>query len=275
MLRFPAAEPFRIKVVEPLKITTEAERLAVLQSADYNIFHIPAEEVFIDLLTDSGTSAMSQNQWAGLMTGDELYAYCRNWYHLEETIQEITGYRHILPTHQGRPAENILTLIHIQPGQKALANMFFDTTQANVASKGGIPCDLVVEEGLHSEGDFPFKGNLDIQKLEDTLRWAKPGEIAFVLATVTCNNNGGQPVSMANLREIRRVASQYGLPFYLDAARFAENAYFIQQREPGYAGKSIREIAHEMFSLRRRLHDERQERRPGKHRRVPGFERRG
>lgn len=248
MVQFPPAEPFRIKVVEPLKLTTPAERLETLKAAEYNIFHVPAEEVYIDLLTDSGTSAMSQNQWAGMMTGDESYACCRNWYHLEDTIREITGYPYVIPTHQGRPAENILTLIHIQKGQKALGNMFFDTTHANVAAKGGIPCDLVIEEGLVSEGDFPFKGNLDLDKVEAALRSAKKGDVAFILATVTCNNNGGQPVSMANLRAVRQLADRYGVPFYLDAARFAENAYFIQQREPGFADKSIKEIAREMFS---------------------------
>lgn len=248
MVQIPPAEPYRIKVVEPLKITTPTERLSALQAAHYNIFHIPAEDVYIDLLTDSGTSAMSQYQWAGLMTGDESYAYCRNWYHLEDTIQEITGFKYILPTHQGRPAENILTMLYIQPGKKALGNMFFDTTHANIAVKGGIPCDLVIDEGLEPDCDHPFKGNLDIGKIEQAVREAKQGEIAFLMATVTCNNNGGQPVSMENLRQVRQVADRLGLPFYLDAARFAENAWFIQQREPGYAEKSLREIAREMFS---------------------------
>ena len=242
-------EPYRIKVVEPLKITTHEERQQVLKKAHYNIFKIPAEEVFVDLLTDSGTSAMSQYQWAGIMTGDESYAGCRNWFHLEEVIRDITGYPYILPTHQGRPAENILMAIHLKPGISALGNMFFDTTEAHVLNKGGLPIDLVIEEGLQTDQDHPFKGNVDIDKLEQTIKRLGREKIGIIHVTVTCNNNGGQPVSMANLRAVREVADRYGLPFYLDAARFAENAYFIQQREAGYASKSIKEIAQEMFSL--------------------------
>ncbi len=248
MIEFPEAEPYRIKVVEPLKVTTRAQREQVLKKAHYNIFNIPAEDVYIDLLTDSGTSAMSQDQWAGVMMGDESYAGCRNWFHLEETIKDITGYRYVIPTHQGRPAENILTLIHIRPGLSALGNMFFDSTHAHVETKGGIPHDLVIPEGLNPQADHPFKGNVDIEKLEDYIRNKRPENIALILVTVTCNNNGGQPVSMENLRAVRAVADKYGLPFYLDAARFAENAFFIKMREPGYQDKSIKEIAREMFS---------------------------
>lgn len=249
MCAFPEAEPYRIKVVEKLKITTRKEREQVLKRAHYNVFSIPSEDVFVDLLTDSGTSAMSQDQWAGIMTGDESYAGCRNWFHLEQTIKEITGYEYIIPTHQGRPAENILSMIHIQPGASVCSNMFFDTTLAHVQHKGGLPQELVVGEGLQPEVEHPFKGNIDIGKLDDFILKHGREEVAMILVTVTCNNNGGQPVSMANLRAVREIADKYGLPFYLDAARFAENAYFIQQREEGYANKPIREIAREMFAL--------------------------
>jgi tryptophanase len=245
---FPEAEPYRIKVVEPLKMTTRSRREQILKEAHYNIFNVRAEDVYVDLLTDSGTSAMSQDQWAGMMIGDESYAGCRNWFHLQETIQDITGYRYVLPTHQGRPAENILMMIHLRPGVSAVSNMFFDTTHAHVATKGGIPRDLVIGEGLDSQIDHPFKGNLDVDKLEETIKRAGREQVALIHVTVTCNNNGGQPVSMANLRAVRAVADQYGLPFFLDAARFAENAFFIKLREPGYADKSLKEIAREMFS---------------------------
>jgi len=249
MSTLPQAEPYRIKVVEPLKITTQSEREKIIRAAKYNIFNIPAEDVYIDLLTDSGTSAMSQYQWAGLMTGDESYAGCRNWFHLEETIKDITGFKYVVPTHQGRPAENILTLIHVRSGLSALSNMFFDTTHANVENKGGIAHNLVIEAGLDSKADHPFKGNLDISKLEEFIEHEGRQQVSLILVTVTCNNNGGQPVSIENLRQVREVADKYKLPFYLDAARFAENAYFIKQREPGYQDKSLRKIAREMFSL--------------------------
>lgn len=242
------AEPYRIKVVEPLKLNTRKQREKIIKDAHYNIFNIPAEEVYIDLLTDSGTSAMSHYQWAGIMTGDESYAGCRNWFHLEETIREITGFHYILPTHQGRSAENILTIMHIQAGMTAMANMFFDTTLAHVKTKGGLPQDLVIAEGRDPESNHPFKGNVDVDRLEEAIQRLGRHNIAFILVTVTCNNNGGQPVSLDNLRRVRQVADRFDLPFFLDAARFAENAYFIKLREPGYAGKSLKAIAKEMFS---------------------------
>jgi tryptophanase len=248
MYSFPDAEPYRIKVIEPLKLTTRQQREQIIQQAYYNIFNIPAEDVYIDLLTDSGTSAMSQAQWAGIMIGDESYAGCRNWFHLEETIKDITGYPYIIPTHQGRPAENILTMIYLRPGLSAISNMLFDTTHAHVVNKGALPYDLVIAEGLQTEVEHPFKGNVDIDKLEEKIQREGVKNVGLILVTITCNSNGGQPVSMANLRAIRAVADQYRLPFYLDAARFAENAFFIKLREPGYADKSIKEIAREMFS---------------------------
>lgn len=245
---FPEAEPFRIKVVEPLKITTREERERIIREAHYNTFNIRSEDVYIDLLTDSGTAAMSQDQWAGLMLGDEAYAGCRNWFHLEETVRDITGFKYVLPTHQGRPAENILTALYLRPGLAALGNMFFDTTRAHVETKGALPRDLIIDEGLDTTVDHPFKGNIDIDKLEEYIKRETPERIGFIMLTVTCNNNGGQPVSMENIRAVREVADKYGLPFFLDAARYAENAFFIKMREEGYADKSLKEIAREMFS---------------------------
>jgi len=248
MYQFPEAEPYRIKVVEPLKLTTRTQREEILKKAHYNLFNVPAEDVFVDLLTDSGTSAMSQDQWAGIMTGDESYAGARNWYHLQETIQDLTGYQYVIPAHQGRAAENILMMVYLKPGINAIANMFFDTTHAHVETKGALPRDLVIDEGLDPASEHPFKGNLDIEKVEDFIKKNGVENVGIIHVSVTCNNNGGQPVSMANLRAVRKLADKYGLPFYLDAARFAENAFFIKLREPGYADKSLKEIAREMFS---------------------------
>jgi len=248
MYQFPEAEPYRIKVVEPLKLTTRTQREEILKKAHYNLFNVPAEDVFVDLLTDSGTSAMSQDQWAGIMTGDESYAGARNWYHLQETIQDLTGYQYVIPAHQGRAAENILMMVYLKPGINAIANMFFDTTHAHVETKGALPRDLVIDEGLDPASEHPFKGNLDIEKVEDFIKKNGVENVGIINVSVTCNNNGGQPVSMANLRAVRKLADKYGLPFYLDAARFAENAFFIKLREPGYADKSLKEIAREMFS---------------------------
>jgi len=248
MYAFPEAEPYRIKVVEPLKLTTRAQREEILKRGHYNVFNVPAEDVYVDLLTDSGTSAMSQDQWAGIMVGDESYASCRNWFHLLETIQDITGFKYVIPTHQGRPAESILMSLYIKPGQSALSNMFFDTTHEHVQFRGGLPRDLIIDEGLDTESDLPFKGNVDIDKLEEFIRREGRDKVSMIHVMVTCNQIGGQPVSMANLRAIRGVADKYGLPFFLDAARYAENAFFIKLREPGYADKSIKEIAREMFS---------------------------
>jgi tryptophanase len=247
--QFPEAEPYRIKVVEPLKSTNREYRHLVLDKARFNVFNIPAEDVFVDLLTDSGTGAMSQDQWAGMMLGDESYAGARNWYHMQETVREITGFPYVLPTHQGRPAENILLTILIQPGHFALGNMFFDTTQAHVVSKRGLPENLVIPEGLDPKAEHPFKGNIDIERLQGTILRVGPERVGLIMATLTCNSNGGQPVSMANLRAVRAVADHFGLPFYLDAARFAENAFFIKLRESGYADKSLRSIAREIFSF--------------------------
>lgn len=242
------AEPYRIKVVEPIELTTREEREKIIKEAGYNVFNIPSDKVYIDLLTDSGTSAMSNHQWAGLMLGDEAYAGGRNFYHLRDTVREITGFEHVLPTHQGRAAENILTTMLVKPGQRVLGNMHFDTTEGHIRLKGGEPVNLVIKEGLKTAMRHPFKGNIDIGRLiEEIETYSKEG-ISCINITVTCNSNGGQPVSMENIREVRRIAKQHSIPVFLDAARFAENAYFIREREEGYGNKSIAEIAREMFS---------------------------
>ena len=242
------AEPYRIKVVEPIELTTREEREKIIKEAGYNVFNIPSDKVYIDLLTDSGTSAMSNHQWAGLMLGDEAYAGGRNFYHLRDTVREITGFEHVLPTHQGRAAENILTTMLVKPGQRVLGNMHFDTTEGHIRLKGGEPVNLVIKEGLKTAMRHPFKGNIDIGRLiEEIETYSKEG-ISCINITVTCNSNGGQPVSMENIREVRRIAKEHSIPVFLDAARFAENAYFIREREEGYGNKSIAEIAREMFS---------------------------
>ncbi|MGB4735096.1 MAG: tryptophanase [Bacillota bacterium] len=242
------AEPYRIKVVEPIELTTREEREKIIKEAGYNVFNIPSDKVYIDLLTDSGTSAMSNHQWAGLMLGDEAYAGGRNFYHLRDTVREITGFEHVLPTHQGRAAENILTTMLVKPGQRVLGNMHFDTTEGHIRLKGGEPVNLVIKEGLKTAMRHPFKGNIDIGRLIEEIETYGKERISYINITVTCNSNGGQPVSMENIREVRRIAKEHSIPVFLDAARFAENAYFIREREEGYGNKSIAEIALEMFS---------------------------
>ena len=242
-------EPFRIKTVEPLSFTTEAEREKVLRQAAYNVFAIPADKVLIDLLTDSGTGAMSAQQWGAIMRGDESYAGATSFFVFEKAVQDLTGYRHVLPVHQGRAAERILMSVACGPGKTVIANSHFDTTRANVEASGGVALDLPVPEGLDFETPAPFKGNMDVQALEAHILKIGVKHIPMVIMTVTNNSLAGQPVSMANLREVSRICRRHGIALIIDAARFAENAFFIKLREPDYARRSVREIAREMFSF--------------------------
>jgi tryptophanase len=241
-------EPFKIKTVEPIRFTTEEERSAILQEAGYNPFFIKAEDVLIDLLTDSGTSAMSSDQWAGMMRGDESYAGARSFYRFEKAVKEITGFKHIIPTHQGRAAERILFSILGGAGKYIPNNTHFDTTRANIEYSGAVAVDIPIPEGKDPEIIMDFKGNMDIAALEDFITEKGTKNIPLIMTTVTNNSNGGQPVSMDNIRRTREIAAKHGIPFFIDACRFAENAFFIKKREKGYADKTVREIAREMFS---------------------------
>ena len=242
-------EPFRIKVIEPIKRTTPEERDRLLREAGYNLFHVPAESVSIDLLTDSGTSAMSDSQWAGMMLGDESYAGSKNFYHFETVVRSLFGYRYVIPTHQGRAAEHVLFSTVVKPGMCVPNNIHFDTTRANVEHQGAEAKDLVVSEAYNPHCELPFKGNMDVARLEETIKQVGPSRIPFAMITVTNNSAGGQPVSMANIRATRQVLNRYGIPLLFDACRFAENCFFIREREPGYADIPVRDIARELFSL--------------------------
>ena len=244
---WPLAEPYKTKMIEWISLLPAPEREAALRRAGFNPFKLLAQEVYIDLLTDSGTSAMSQEQWAALMRGDESYAGSVSFQELERSVAEVLGFPRVLPTHQGRAAEHVLFRALAHPGDLVPNNLHFDTTKAHVLNAGATPVDIVIREGEDPEGDYPFKGNLDLDRLEALLR--DEGErVPVVMATVTSNNNGGQPVSLANLRAVSEIAHRYHKPFFLDAARFAENAYLIQQREAGQAGRSVADIAREMMS---------------------------
>jgi len=241
-------EPFKIKTVEPIHFTTYEHRQAALQQAGYNLFLLKADDVLIDLLTDSGTGAMSSNQWAGMMRGDESYAGARSFYRFEDAVREITGFRHVIPTHQGRAAERILFGALCRPEDVVPNNNHFDTTRANVEYRGAEARDLVAAAGLQPALIHPFKGNIDLDALERTISEEGVERIPLVMLTVTNNAGGGQPVSMANIRGASEICQKYGVLFFLDACRFAENAWFIKQREDGYADKTPLEIAQEMFS---------------------------
>ena len=242
-------EPFRIKSVEPIRMSTAEEREIYLREASFNIFLLRARDVIIDLLTDSGTGAMSAAQWAGIMRGDESYAGADSFFRFQNTLAEITGFAHILPTHQGRASERILFSILGGPGKVVPNNTHFDTTLANVEHSGARAVNLPIEEGKDPRNQYPFKGNMDIEALEALIAEVGAEHIPVVMCTVTNNSGGGQPVSLENMREIRRVCDRHKIPFFLDACRFAENAWFIKQREEGQAHRSIRQIVREMFDL--------------------------
>lgn len=241
-------EPFKIKVVEPIRMTTREQREQLLRQAGYNLFLIHSEDVLIDLLTDSGTAAMSAEQWAGIMRGDEAYACSQSFYRFLDSVRDIFGFKHVIPTHQGRAAERILFSILCKKGDVVPNNTHFDTTRANIEFHGADAVDLPVPETHQPSLYHPFKGNLNTVALRELIERIGPEKIPLAMITTTNNSGGGQPASMANIREVKRILSGFGIPLYLDACRFAENAYFIKLREEGYADKSVKEIAREMFS---------------------------
>ena len=242
-------EPFRIKMTEPLKITTRSEREQALADAHHNVFLLDAEDCCIDLLTDSGTGAMSAQQWAAMMLGDESYAGSRSWKRFESTVREITGIDHVLPTHQGRAAEGILAECIVQTGDIIPNNSHFDTTRANIEYRGATALNLPCPEAYDTQASAPFKGNMDVDALRACIAEHGREKIPFAMMTVTNNTGGGQPVSMANLGAVKEVLAEYDIPFIIDACRFAENAYFVNQREEGYANKSLLQISQELFAL--------------------------
>lgn len=247
-MELPYAEPWKIKMVEPIRTSTREEREAWLKEAHYNVFQLRADQVYIDLLTDSGTGAMSDRQWAALMMGDESYAGARSFYELKDTITRITGFDYVIPTHQGRAAENVLFSHLVHEGDWVPGNSHFDTTKGHIESRKAVAADCTVDEARNTQLEIPFKGNVDPAKLEKVLR-EHGDKVPFIIVTITNNTAGGQPVSMANLKEVRALADKYGKRVIFDSARFAENAYFIKTREEGYADKSIKEITLEMFAL--------------------------
>ena len=243
------AEPYKIKMVEPVKMTTPEERIAAIKEAGYNTFLLRSRDVYIDLLTDSGTSAMSDRQWAGLMTGDESYAGSENFYHLEEAIQTYYGYKYLVPTHQGRAAEHIISQILIKKGDIIPGNMYFTTTKVHQELAGGTFVDVIIDEAHDPENEHPFKANIDLEKLESVIKKYGTERIPYVSVATTVNMAGGQPISLENLKAVRALTAKYGIKIIHDMTRVAENAYLIKQREPGYADKSVQVIVKEICSL--------------------------
>lgn len=245
--KYPA-EPFKIKSVEVVKMISKKEREIAMKEAGYNTFNLKSEDVYIDLLTDSGTNAMSDKQWAGMMIGDEAYAGSKNWVYLESTIKELFGFKHLVPTHQGRGAENILSIIAIKPGQYVAGNMYFTTTRFHQEKNGGIFVDIIKDVAHDAAANVKFKGNIDLNKLEKLINEKGAENIAYVCLAVTVNLAGGQPVSMANMKAVRELTAKHGIKVFYDATRCVENAYFIKEQEEGYSDVSIKDIVHEMFS---------------------------
>jgi len=241
-------EPFKIKMIEKINLRPRERRKELIEKSGYNVFMLNSEDVFIDLLTDSGTSAMSDTQWAGMIETSQAYAGSPSYYSLEKAMKDIFGFKHFVPVHQGRAAENILFSTIVKEGSYVPNNMHFDTTEANVLRNKGNPVNLVVDEAYDTAKIAPFKGNMDVGKLEKFIREKTPAKIPLIMVTITNNSAGGQPVSMKNIRETSAVAKKYGVPFFIDACRFAENCYFIKQREEGYKNRSLKEIANEVFS---------------------------
>ncbi|MEA3350783.1 MAG: tryptophanase [Chloroflexota bacterium] len=248
MAKYPP-EPFRIKMVEPIQLISKDERETAIKRAGYNVFGLRADEIFIDLLTDSGTGAMSNHQWAAMMEGDESYAGASSYFRLAQAMDEIFGFRFFVPTHQGRAAENILCAVALEDGQYVPSNMHFDTTEGNIRARGGRPTNLVIDEAFDPSSHHPFKGNMDIDKLRTFIEDIGVENIPFGMITITNNAGGGQPISMENLHAVSSVYHEYEIPFFIDACRFAENAYFIKMRAPGYENKTALEIAQETFAL--------------------------
>ncbi len=247
-MKLPYAEPYKIKMVETIHKSTRLEREKWIEEAGNNLFNLKSNQVYIDLLTDSGTGAMSDKQWSELMIGDESYAGASSYYKLKEAINSILGFPYFLPTHQGRAAENVLFSVLIKEGDLIPGNSHFDTTKGHIEFRKATAIDCTIDEAFIPEKPHPFKGNIDIAKLERVLEENDRSRIPFIVVTITCNTSGGQPVSMENLKAIKKIADQYGIKIVFDSARYAENAYFIKTREAGYAEKSIQEIVHEMFS---------------------------
>jgi tyrosine phenol-lyase len=244
----PFCEPYKIKMIEPLYRSTRVERENWIREARYNIFNLKSEQVFIDFLTDSGTGAMSDRQWAAIMSGDESYAGSRSFHELRNTVRELTGFEYLLPTHQGRAAENVLFSVLVKEGQLVPGNAHFDTTKGHIEFRKAIAVDCTIDEAYDTTASHPFKGNVNIGKLEALLEESSEN-VSFILITATCNTAGGQPVSMDNIKKVRQLADRFGKLLIIDAARFAENVYFIKTREEGYQNQSIRNIVLEMFSL--------------------------
>ncbi|MFQ5868426.1 MAG: tryptophanase [Candidatus Zixiibacteriota bacterium] len=241
-------EPYKIKTVEPIKLLSRRQREKKIREAKFNLFKLRSEDVYIDLLTDSGTSALSDNQWAGLLQGDEAYAGSRNYYHFVDTIKEITGFEHVIPVHQGRAAENLLFTTLLKKGDIVPSNTHFDTTRANIERQGATALDLLIEEGKSFDSHYPFKGNMDLEELGSLVKKYGKKRIPAGTMTVTNNSGGGQPASMENIKSASRILHRHGIKLIFDACRYAENAHFIKKREPGYARRSVKSIAREMFS---------------------------